>query len=192
MWEELLQLDHDLFTYINSSWLGQFDRFWVLVTSIENWIPLYVLFFYLLYKKFAKPFNFLLMSGIPVIAMGTLILTNLVKNHIQRLRPNNNPLLIETIKILQEPRNFSFWSGHTAVSMAVTLFVYILLNKQHPKKWYLLFFIWPLLFALSRIMNGVHFPSDVFVGAIVGSSIGYCSYKLAVAFKPKFTSHDSK
>jgi undecaprenyl-diphosphatase len=115
-----------------------------------------------------------------------------VKNYIQRLRPNNDPSLTEVLNVLQKPLNFSFWSGHTAVSMAVTLFIYLLLNEQQPNKWYLLFFIWPLLFAVSRIINGVHFPSDVFVGAVVGSIIGYCSYKLAVAIKPKFTSPDSK
>lgn len=180
MWESLVELDYALFKYINSSWIGQFEQFWIFVTSIESWIPLYLLFFYLLFKKLAKPLKYIAIAGVPSLAAFTLLLTNLVKNYIQRLRPNNDPVLVDVINIIQKPLNFSFWSGHTAVSLAVTLFVLLLLRRHAPSKWYALFFLWPLLFALSRVINGVHFPSDIFVGALVGAILGIGAYKMAL------------
>jgi len=185
MWQTLLELDNDLFSYLNSSQLAQYKRFWIIATSIETWIPLYLLFFYLLYNKYSAPFNILAMASMAALAACTLLLTNFVKNNVQRLRPNNDPFLTDTINILQEPRNYSFWSGHAAVSFAVTVFVFSLLYNRDKHKMYLLFFTWPLIFAFSRIINGVHFPSDVIVGTAAGTVIGFIAYRLLISLKNK-------
>jgi undecaprenyl-diphosphatase len=37
-------------------------------------------------------------------------------------------------------------------------------------------FIWPILFAGSRIYVGVHYPSDIIVGALVGSVLALLGY----------------
>jgi undecaprenyl-diphosphatase len=185
MWETLLELDHEFFNLINSSSLAQYKQFWITATAIETWTPLYLLFFYLLYKKHSTPFNIIAMVSTAALAACTLLLTNLTKNNVQRLRPNNDPLLLDTINILQEPHNYSFWSGHAAVSFAVTVFVLLLLYNRDDKKWYLLFFIWPVIFAFSRIVTGVHFPSDVAVGAAVGISLGVVAYRLLWVVKQR-------
>lgn len=74
---------------------------------------------------------------------------------------------------LLPPDRFSFPSGHTitAFSIAVTLGVFYPL------------FLAPLLFcalsiAASRILLGMHFLSDVVVGAIVGTGLGLVSHSL--------------
>lgn len=183
MWEDLVKIDRDLFVYLNSSWLSNFDTFWLVVTRIENWIPLYIVFFYLLYKKNKQPYNLVTMVAIPLLAAFTLGLTNLVKHTVARLRPNNNPILMDHITILQTPENFSFWSGHSAVSFAVTTFVILVLQAHRAKRVYFLFYVWPVLFALSRIFNGVHYPADIAVGAFVGSTLGLLSYKIVFLLK---------
>jgi undecaprenyl-diphosphatase len=45
-------------------------------------------------------------------------------------------------------------------------------------KWAAIFFIWPLLFAMSRIYVGVHFPIDLIVGALVGAFSAWLFYRL--------------
>ena len=180
MWEDLVLLDQDIFRFLNSLWIGDFEGFWLFITEIEHWIPLYLFIFYLIFKNYRRPINFMGIASVFVVAVSTLSLTNLVKNYVARLRPNNEPLLMDSIRILQTPENFSFWSGHSAVSFAVATFAVILLSQKINTKWIYLIYVWPILFALSRIFVGVHYPVDIIVGMIVGLLLG-------LAFAKAFT-----
>ena len=58
------------------------------------------------------------------------------------------------------------------------LVMHLTLKKYY--KYTIFFFIWPLLFAYSRIYIGVHFPIDVTMGALLGLLIGFVFYRLSV------------
>lgn len=175
MWGSIVEVDQDIFRWINGLAIGKFKSFWLFVTHIENWFLLYIFFFYLLFKSFKKPVGFIAMAAVPLVAFITLSLTNLVKNGVERLRPNNEPVLMDSIQILLRPGNFSFWSGHSAVSFAVTTFVVLALRSTRMGKWIYLFYIWPITFAFSRIFVGVHYPADIAVGMLVGLLLGWSS-----------------
>ncbi|MGB5980915.1 MAG: phosphatase PAP2 family protein [Nonlabens sp.] len=177
MWDDLVKVDQDIFRFLNNLWIGEFEQFWLFVTQIENWIPLYLFFFFLLFRAYKKPVNFAAILSVLAVAGTTLTLTNLVKNQIARLRPNNEPLLVDSIRFYDMPENFSFWSGHSAVSCSVATFTVILLSQKMDSKWIYLIYIWPLMFALSRIFVGVHYPADVIVGILVGMFLGYAFAK---------------
>lgn len=185
MWESLVEIDQQVFKYINSSYFGTYDSFWLFVTRLETWIPLYISFFILFFLKLKKPLNYYASLMLVIATVTAITLTDFVKNNVERLRPNNEPVLMDSIYILQRPDNFSFWSGHTAVSMTVSILVYLLLQRASPSRWWLLFFIWPFLFAVSRIFVGVHYPLDVFVGALVGVILGVLFYKLLTVISKK-------
>jgi len=180
MWETLVQLDRDVFQFFNSLQIGEYSQFWIFVTKIEHWIPLYFFFFILLYRSTSWKKGLASIGMVLTTAVFTLWLTDLVKNFVERLRPNNEPILMETINILQEPENFSFWSGHSAVSFAVTTIVILLLQHYKPSRWYYLFYIWPITFAMSRLFVGVHYPADITVGMFVGLLTGYLFFKLTL------------
>jgi undecaprenyl-diphosphatase len=180
MWEEIVNIDREIFSYINGLWIGQFSEFWIFVTQIEHWIPLYMLFFLLLYVSTTWKRGLASIGMALTTAIFTLWLTDLVKNLVARLRPNNEPLLMDSIHILQRPENFSFWSGHSAVSFAVTTIVVLLLQHFRPSRWYYLFYVWPVTFALSRLFVGVHYPADITVGMLVGILTGFMFYRLTL------------
>ncbi|MBZ9785977.1 phosphatase PAP2 family protein [Psychroflexus sp. CAK57W] len=168
--------DWELMVYLNNLSPSALDSFWTFVTHTKHWIPfcfvLIALFFYKAdYKKGILGVSFLLLSvGI------THFLTEFTKFLVQRKRPNFTEEIMDHLKILYEPTNFSFFSGHASTSFAATVFVYLLLNSRF--KYLGLIFIWPILFSLSRIFVGVHFPSDIIVGAFVGSMIAIVCSKL--------------
>ena len=108
---------------------------------------------------------------------------NFIKDYFGRLRPNNDPSINETIRILKRPSSFSFVSGHATTSFAVTTFLIITLKKFY--RWPQLLLIWPLLFAYSRIYVGVHFPVDIFVGMLLGILEGLIFYKITTSFLKK-------
>lgn len=176
MWKQIEQWDRELFVFLNNLGIEKYDTFWIFVTNPAHWIPLYILFFVLFFlvfhwKKAIFTGLFLLLT-----AAATYLFTNLVKGFAVRARPNNTPDLSEMIRILQEPTNYSFFSGHASTSFAATTFVVLVLSKT--SRWIYLAYIWPFLFIMSRIYVGVHFPGDIIVGAIVGIIMAWLFFKL--------------
>lgn len=64
---------------------------------------------------------------------------------------------------------FSFPSGHSAVSFAVATSA----SLSYPE-WYVIIpsMTWASATAIARIWHGMHFPSDIVVGAVVGTGVG--------------------
>jgi membrane-associated phospholipid phosphatase len=69
----------------------------------------------------------------------------------------------------------SFPSGHTSASFAMATS----LSLAFPK-WYVIApsFAWASAVGYSRMHLGVHYPSDVLAGAVVGAGSAFLSYKL--------------
>lgn len=114
--------------------------------------------------------------GIMVLAalLVMLVLNNIIlKNLIARPRPcATYPELVELVKI---PHSYSFPSGHTVSAMAVAFTIL----TQH-KKLGIVALIMAFLMGLSRLYVGVHFPTDVYGGIIVGALIAlivWCAEK---------------
>ncbi|MEX0315311.1 MAG: phosphatase PAP2 family protein [Allomuricauda sp.] len=176
MFERLLQWDQNSFVYLNSLGSEKFDNFWVTVTEIKSWIPLFLLFLLLFVVKFPWKKALVQISLVSVLALFITFLTDMVKNWIERPRPCNDENINSFIRILKTPTDFSFFSGHASSSFAITLLVYLLLREK--AKWTWVFFLWPLLFSYSRIYVGVHFPLDIVVGAVVGTISALLFHKM--------------
>lgn len=186
MLQRLLEWDRDTFIYLNSLGIERYDGFWSTVTDIATWIPLFILFVILFFLKFPKREAwFKLLTLIGLIIFITAI-THWTKISVARLRPNNTEEINTLIRILKTPTDYSFFSGHASSSFSITTLMFLFLRKSI--KWAALFFIWPILFALSRIYVGVHFPIDILVGMVVGILSGILFYKL----HKRFISPDSR
>jgi undecaprenyl-diphosphatase len=74
---------------------------------------------------------------------------------------------------LLPPDQFSFPSGHTITAFAVT----VPMMNFYPDLTYGLLFCAASI-AVSRILLGLHFLSDVLAGAAIGGLLGYTSYAL--------------
>ncbi len=176
MWEALLKWDRDAFIYLNNLGVETYDIFWSTVTHICTWIPLFIFFGVVIYWKFPRREATFKVLTILALLVFVLTFTHFTKIYVERLRPNNVAEINGLIRILHSPTDFSFFSGHAASSFSLTVLIYLFLRKKTA--WVLLFFIWPLLFALSRIYVGVHYPLDIIVGALVGTVSGVIFYKL--------------
>lgn len=176
MLEQIEQWDRELFVYLNSLGIERYDAFWIFVTDPRHWIPLYFLFFLFFFLVFhwkKASFSVLFLLATVFTTWG---FTNLVKGIALRLRPNNTPELTEIIRILQEPTNYSFFSGHASTSFAATTFVVLVISQK--TKWIYFAYLWPVIFVMSRIYVGVHYPGDIIVGMIVGIIMAIIFYKL--------------
>jgi undecaprenyl-diphosphatase len=176
--DKIIQLDKELMVVLNGMGTESWDAFWLISTDQLSWIPLYLLFFYLIFKSLGWKKGLALVLLTAVLVTFSDQFTVFLKESFERLRPNRDPEINQTIRILKNNKSFSFVSGHATTSMAVSLLMYLTLRDKY--RYTYLFFIWPLMFAYSRIYIGVHFPLDVLSGALLGILIGYLFYQISL------------
>lgn len=68
---------------------------------------------------------------------------------------------------------WSFPSGHATFFFALSTAVYL-----YNKKWGVGFFIATILMTMSRVVAGVHYPSDILGGAVIGIGVAYVTFFL--------------
>ncbi len=145
-----------IFTFITE--LGDGGMVWIVLAFL-------VLFFMKGYRKTG------FMVGISLL--GSLLFNNtILKNIVQRTRPYR---VIEELTILiPEPGEFSFPSGHTSSSFAAGMVLYLML----PKKYGVPALILAFLIGISRLYVGVHYPTDVLGGMVMGTLIAVATVKI--------------
>lgn len=172
----IIYYDKEILLYLNSLGNPFWDIFWLFVTNPIHWIPLFFLLLFLGFKTFGlKKALFIslwtALSG--VLALG---IVNLIKNSVQRLRPINDISINNKIRVLIETNDFSFVSGHSTVSFTIAFLSFWILKRKY--KYAFLLFLFPILFAYSRIYLAAHFPTDILVGMLLGYIIAVIFYKL--------------
>ncbi|UPT71654.1 MAG: phosphatase PAP2 family protein [Flavobacterium sp. JAD_PAG50586_2] len=176
MLEKIIQLDKELLVFLNSLGSPTFDGLWLIITKQVYWTPIFLFVFYLLQKKLGwKNFGFYILFTAFLILLCDQT-ANLFKNHFHRLRPCNDEEIKGIIRIVKSSPSFSFFSGHATNSMATAVFGFMIL-KRYYKHAYLLF-LFPLIFAYSRIYLGLHFPVDILTGYTFGAIFGFIFYKI--------------
>jgi len=184
MLEQLNKWDRELFVSLNNLGIESYDAFWIFVTNFKHWIPLYLFFFIIFFVVFHWKKAILTSIFLAVSFITTMGFTLLVKTMSLRLRPNNQPELQDLIRILREPASYSFFSGHASSSFVVATFVVLCIKEKY--KWIYVIYIWPILFVMSRIYVGVHYPSDLITGALVGILFAHIFYRLSLLAGNKF------
>lgn len=184
MLEKIKELDTQLLVYLNSLGSETYDKFWLIITSQLNWTPFFLLLFYLIYKKVGGKQTLFIVLFIAVLLTFTDQVTNLFKYNFQRLRPCNNPEINTIIRVVQVRKSFSFFSGHAANTMAVATFLFLVLRRYFKYLGFL--FLWPLIFAYSRIYLGLHYPGDILTGYFFGALFGFLLYLVYRKLKPQY------
>ena len=89
-----------------------------------------------------------------------------LKNSLQRRRP---PEVIPTFEsIITAADKFSFPSGHSSAAFLLANITFIFYGAV---AWPL--YVWATLVALSRVALGVHFPTDILAGALLGTATAF-------------------
>jgi undecaprenyl-diphosphatase len=83
--------------------------------------------------------------------------------------------------IIPTPSEFSFPSGHTASSFAAASVFY----KHLPRKIGIPAIVLAGLIGLSRLYVGVHYPTDVIAGVLMGIFLGWLAEKIVNSVSKK-------
>lgn len=123
----------------------------------------FVIGFLLLFsrKKEFKTMGVVLLAGLTISYYAVSVL----KVFIARPRPF---VSVENAILLgHATKTYSFPSGHSTMSFMSAVLLSSLF-KRH-----ILFYLFAVAVCLSRVYMGMHYPSDVLAGALIGAAIGY-------------------
>lgn len=172
--EGLIEADHVIFKFINDKIHNKpLDYFMAMFSYFDSksfnlaLISVLIISIVILWNNKKETFwtNIALLTSVLIVSS---LIVYFIKIYFERLRPLS-VFGEENVNIFFEKlyRN-SFPSGHTQAMFAVSTFMFMTVRKY----WY-----WYLLFAVGmgfeRIYVGSHFPSDVFIGAIIGMVTAY-------------------
>jgi undecaprenyl-diphosphatase len=160
----LADLDVRLFVLLNQKWTNGFlDWLMPLVTDFDHWrIPLILLLLVVLARASTET-RLGLMFAIVAVGLADQISSSAIKPLFERERPFD---VIEGTRQLVDAHGYAFPSSHAANTFAAGVF----LSIRFPKFLPVLFL--SFLVAYSRVYVGVHYPSDVLAGALLGTGIG--------------------
>ena len=165
-----MSLDFYLFQLINS-WAGQYSWLDNLGVFFAKYLGYVLIFFLLLFliKNFKKYWPMVVKSfGAAILAR--LVIVNIIRFFYYRPRPfiaNQVNLLLS-----DEPTG-SFPSGHAAFYFAISTIVF-LFNKKAGT----FFLIASFLISIARVFSGIHWPSDILTGALIGIFSGWLITKV--------------
>lgn len=152
-------------------WFGSpfFDALMPAVSALADggvcWILLAA---FLLARKGTRGAGLLVAAALVVDAA---VVNGVLKPVIARPRPE----LSGVLPLVPLPADFSFPSGHTAASFAAAAALFFAKSRLASPALYL-----AALIAFSRLYLGVHFPTDVAAGALIGMGAAYAARRALI------------
>ena len=181
--QNILDLDQELFLYLNSFYNDFFDTIMLMVTRKETWVPFYLIIVFFLVKNYrSKSIFILIFLALTIFASDQISV--LIKETVQRLRPVHEPAIEHLVhNVLRKGGLYGFVSSHAANSFAILIFTAKIFKNR---SYFLLLLFWAVILSYSRIYSGVHYPLDVLGGAVLGWFFGVVFYKFLMFVENHF------
>ena len=173
-WPWLQRLDENLFRTVNHDWANPlFDAMMPFLRKSNHWIPLYALLLVFVLVRFKWKALWWILFFIITVSLTDSIGTYAFKHGFERVRPCNEPGMLEQLRLLVVcPSGYGFMSNHAANHFGMATFLF--LSFRHLfKNWIWLAFLWAGSIAYAQVYVGVHYPMDVLCGAAWGMLAGY-------------------
>ena len=177
---KLESIDRAIVLFLNGLHTPLLDEIMWFLSGRFSLIPLYLLLLILLKSQNSWKNTFIILSGLTLsILLADQISVHLFKNGFERYRPSHNEELKHLLHFYEvKPGEFytggkyGFVSSHAANFFAMIAFIYPFYKEK--KNWILAGLILVgILVAISRIYLGVHYFSDVLIGAALGILVGF-------------------
>ena len=165
-----MNIDADILLWINGHYVEWLDEVMWTVSRATTWVWLYIVLILLIIKRFRNwKAILLILAGFAVaVGLSDFTTSGIIKPLVCRLRPTHEPALEGMLHIVKGYTGglYGFCSSHAANTMSVAL-LFSLLYKDSRATVSLM--AWVALNCYSRMYLGVHYPSDIIVGLLVGS-----------------------
>lgn len=181
IWRLIHPFDEWLLVKINNDWGNSyFDRLLPLFRETIFWYPLYLFVFMWVIMKFRIQGLWWVAGLLLTAALSDILSSQVIKVLIFRTRPCQDAEVGNMIRFIINycPKSSSFTSSHATTHFGQAMFYFITL--RHVGKWWILAFGWAFAIVYTQVYVGVHYPSDVTFGALLGFLIGWITGKLFI------------
>lgn len=177
MMDFLLQTDREILQFFNGSDSLFIDGLASTLTMILTWVPLYVSLFWIVMRNNENMRQILLvvMACALCFLLSDGLADGIMKPVVARLRPCQDPsvkMYIDTVEGFC-PTDYSFFSGHASNTFSIAIFFAMLVRQR---TFTIFMVVWSLTNCWTRLYLGVHYPSDIIIGLLWGSIVGFCVY----------------
>jgi undecaprenyl-diphosphatase len=178
MSETLLAWDYQILYFVNVTLADpSLDTFWRVFTDIHKLAAFRYGILPLLIAGLLYIYRWRMVKATVALTLGVAAADGLCyrvfKQTFKRARPFDNPDIAEWLRKVGEAHGYGFPSNHAANIFAGS----VIMAWFFPAgRWF--FYIFAFFIALSRSVLGVHYPSDIFVGALLGICVGFLVRKL--------------
>lgn len=174
----ILELDEQVFLYLNHFFPASTDTFWLAVTKTITWVPLYIILLARLFKNADTHSVWLFRTALTIV--GVLLWdqgAGFFKEWIARPRPCQQQ--IEGMRVLVHCSPFGFFSAHAANSFGLAF----LMRKWLKPSWFPVLLAIATVQSFSRLHLGVHYPLDLLFGAVWGVLISTILVRIDTNFQ---------
>lgn len=174
VWQTLLQWDRALFEKINSDWANPFfDTVMPFLRVSTHWYPLYLFLLVLVLQNFKVKGLWWALFFLVTVSLTDMTGTYVFKHNIERLRPCRDPEFMEHVRLVLDgcAGGYSFTSNHAANHFGMGMFFFITFRRIIGN-WAWLGLFWAATIAYSQVYVGIHYPTDVMGGALLGLIFG--------------------
>ncbi|MES2566786.1 MAG: phosphatase PAP2 family protein [Bacteroidota bacterium] len=188
MLDQLELLDRQLLLLINACNCPLVDILMWHISGTWIFAPLFAYWLFMVYRRYGSRKLFILLGFLGLMIILTDQTANQTKHAIKRYRPTHNIEIQSKVHIVNDYKGgtYGFFSGHSTNSFGIAMLLFLIFSKE-TLLFRSQFFAWAALTAYSRMYLGVHYPSDIFVGLVVGLFWGYIIYRLIqFTFKKRF------
>lgn len=183
----LQQIDQWILLAFNGHHTAAMDRLMMLISDRYVWFPFYGLLLLLMLRSFGWRRTLVYTLAIAMVIWATdQLCASVIRPAVGRLRPSNldNPLsALITVVDGYRSGSYSFPSCHAANTFALATFM-SLLWRRRGITW--AFMAWAVVVSCSRLYLGVHYPSDLLAGALIGSAIAVAVYRIMLSLHLKW------
>jgi undecaprenyl-diphosphatase len=183
--EFLKAIDTKLFFFFNGNHTAFMDSLMDWVEYKFTWIPLYVLFLFLAWKKKRERVWLVVLSIFILITLSDQISVHLFKETFQRYRPCNNLLIKDKVQLINGACGglYGFVSSHAANTFTLITFLSLFFRRA---SFAVCGYLWAGMVGYSRVYAGVHYPFDIMGGAMLGIFLGMVGWKIYLHFEKKY------
>ena len=162
------QGDRSLLTAINFDGPTGYDFFWAMYSDKWTWIPFMLVVVYCLLRPGNWRHRLLMVGSVALLfVLSDFVVSSFIKNVVCRPRPSHDPAVMDLLSYVNGYRGgaYGFPSNHASNGFAAATFLALLLRNR----WVTLSaFLWAIGSCYSRMYLGVHYPTDILCGAMLG------------------------
>ncbi len=158
---------------LNGEWhTPTLDVLALFAREASTWAPLYVFLIVYMAINHGRQGWWWVVAAMALVGISDMVASHVFKVIFFRPRPCIDAFMSQHVRFIARVcgLNGSFVSSHASNHFAMATFIHLTLGRS-DRRW-TIFYFWAILICWAQVYVGVHYPTDVIGGAVLGILLG--------------------